>query len=216
MGKISYKSYRLGTFKLLDVRKRAGKRAPGKNKIDKADVLVLPNGKRMQLGKFLAITGGMKLLKPQKGTAYRFSSRRSLKAFKKRFSTAYQRRGKKIARYLAKGMPKSLPDAIKQRRVIVLGNERLTYVVRSVGGRTVRRRTMTVKVHRIHGDDLLAQKWARGFAGFAGQRFVRGRRTRNIYILPRGRIITKLQGKGLTWAQASKAYASLRSRYLFR
>ena len=210
MGKISYKTYRLGRFKLLDVRKREGKRAPGKYKIDKADVLVLPNGKRMLLGKFLSITGGSKLLKTPKGNAYRFSSRRSFKAFKKRFSAAYRSRGKRIARYLAKGTPKSLPDAVRNRRVIVLGNEKLSYIMGN------RRRTMTVKVYRIHRDDLLAQRWARGFAGFAGHRFIRGRNTGNIYIVPRQKIIAKLQGKGLTWAQASKAYATLRSRYLRR
>ena len=210
MGKVSYKTYKVGNFKLLDVRKRDGKRAPGKNKIDKADVLVLPNGKRMQLGKFLSITGGMNLLKPKRGTAYRFSSRRSLKAFKKRFSAAYRSRGRRIARYMAMGVPKSLPDAIQQKRVVAFRNEKLAYFKGHV------RKTMSITVYRIHRDDLLARKWARGFAGFVGSAFIRGRRTGNTYILPRRQIMNKLQGKGLTWAKASRVYSLMRSRYLRR
>jgi len=162
-----YTAHQLGQFKLLDVQQREGARAEGRGTLDAADVIVLPNGKKMPLGEFLAMTGGSHLLKPPPGMpSYRFDSRK-FSLFKSKFIAAYRGRAALIANYLTKGRPESIADAVATRRVLKRPTEKASFIARSV------RKVVTFVAYKIHRDDIPAQQFfrAQGFDVVPGSKW---------------------------------------------
>ncbi len=171
-----YTSYQLGQFKLLDVQRREGARAEGRGKLDAADVIVLPNGKKMPLGQFLAMTGGAHLLKPSPGmSAYRFDSRRFAQ-FKSKFNAAYRGRGVLIANYLTKGRPQSIEDAVARGRAIKRPSEQVRFFAGS------RHKIISFAAYKIRRDDIPAQQFfrAQGFEVVPGAKWFTAFRSSDI------------------------------------
>lgn len=209
MGKVSYgRTVIVGDWKIRDVKTRDDKRDPKRGKIDARDVIVFDTGKSMPLGKFLATMRQSNLLKPKSrrlGSAYRYSSRRSMREFRARFKKAFNIKPKRVSRYSKLPRLKSLAEAFRTKR-IRRWRQPVSFLLEGRG-----RKAFSIMAYGVRRADAHAYALAKKKFPLSKYSYIQGRKG-FVYFYDKMNLRRKLRSKGAGQSQTTAAIRDTESK----